>query len=97
MPRPPRVAHASSQRLHERLLEGGADGIHRRRVVDLPALGVVDVEAVEGLVDLGRDACEIDQAFDSFYVNDAEGRKIDDPPAMDAVRTALEQALVQPL
>ncbi|HMH52453.1 MAG TPA: [protein-PII] uridylyltransferase [Candidatus Acidoferrum sp.] len=44
-----------------------------------------------------RIATEIDQAFDSFYVNDAKGRKVEDPPAMDAVRTALEQALVQPL
>jgi [protein-PII] uridylyltransferase len=44
-----------------------------------------------------RIATEIDQAFDSFYVQDAEGRKIEEPAAMEAVRTALEQALVQPL
>jgi [protein-PII] uridylyltransferase len=44
-----------------------------------------------------RIATEIDQAFDTFYVNDAKGRKVDEPAAMDAVRTALEQALVQPL
>jgi [protein-PII] uridylyltransferase len=44
-----------------------------------------------------RIATEIDQAFDSFYVNDAAGRKVEDPAAMDAVRAALEHALVQPL
>src|SRR5712692_2914193 len=44
-----------------------------------------------------RIATDIDQAFDTFYVNDAKGRKVDDPAAMDAVRAALEQALVQPL
>jgi [protein-PII] uridylyltransferase len=44
-----------------------------------------------------RIATEIDQAFDSFYVNDAKGRKVEDPAAMDAVRGALEQALMQPL
>jgi [protein-PII] uridylyltransferase len=44
-----------------------------------------------------RIATEIDQAFDSFYVHDAEGRKVEDPAAMDAVRAALEHALVQPL
>jgi [protein-PII] uridylyltransferase len=44
-----------------------------------------------------RIATEIDQAFDSFYVNDASGRKVEDPAAMDAVRAALEQALVEPL
>jgi [protein-PII] uridylyltransferase len=44
-----------------------------------------------------RIATEIDQAFDAFYVNDAKGRKVDEPAAMDAVRAALEQALVQPL
>src|SRR2546425_6334006 len=44
-----------------------------------------------------RIATEIDQAFDSFYVNDAKGRKVEDPAAMDAVRRALEQALLQPL
>jgi [protein-PII] uridylyltransferase len=44
-----------------------------------------------------RIATEIDQAFDAFYVNDAKGRKVDEPAAMDAVRAALERALVQPL
>src|SRR5262245_61874662 len=44
-----------------------------------------------------RIATEIDQALDTFYVNDAAGRKVEEPAAMDAVRTALEHALVQPL
>ncbi|MGH6689792.1 MAG: [protein-PII] uridylyltransferase [Gammaproteobacteria bacterium] len=44
-----------------------------------------------------RIATEIDQAFDTFYVNDARGRKVDEPSAMDAVRAALEAALVLPL
>ena len=44
-----------------------------------------------------RIATEIDQAFDSFYVNDTGGRKVEDAAAMDAVRVALEQALVEPL
>jgi [protein-PII] uridylyltransferase len=44
-----------------------------------------------------RIATEIDKAFDTFYVNDAKGRKVDEPSAMDAVRVGLEQALVQPL
>ena len=44
-----------------------------------------------------RIATEIDQVFDTFYVHDREGRKVDDPAAMGGVRTALERALVQPL
>ncbi|MGH7340203.1 MAG: ACT domain-containing protein, partial [Candidatus Rokuibacteriota bacterium] len=44
-----------------------------------------------------RIATEIDKALDTFYVNDAHGRKVDEPSAMDAVRVALERALVQPL
>jgi [protein-PII] uridylyltransferase len=44
-----------------------------------------------------RIATEIDQAFDSFYVQDAKGRKIEDPEAMEQLRTALETALGQPL
>ena len=44
-----------------------------------------------------RIATEIDQAFDTFYVHDGKGRKVDDPAAMEALRAALEQALVQPL
>jgi [protein-PII] uridylyltransferase len=44
-----------------------------------------------------RIATEIDQAFDSFYVQDAGGRKVEDGAAMDTVRAALEAALVEPL
>ena len=50
-------------------------------------------------LDIGsaRIATEIDQAFDAFYVTDREGRKIEDPAAMDGVREALEEALASPL
>jgi [protein-PII] uridylyltransferase len=44
-----------------------------------------------------RIATEIDQAFDTFYVNDAKGQKVEDPAMIDSVRGALERALVQPL
>jgi [protein-PII] uridylyltransferase len=52
----------------------------------------------EGL-DIGsaRIATEIDQAFDAFYVTDRQGRKIEDPEAMDGIREALEEALASPL
>ena len=50
-------------------------------------------------LDIGsaRIATEIDHAFDAFYVTDREGRKIEDPAAMDGVREALEEALASPL
>jgi len=44
-----------------------------------------------------RIATEIDQAFDTFYVHDREGRKIEEPKTMERVREALEQALLQPI
>jgi [protein-PII] uridylyltransferase len=44
-----------------------------------------------------RIATEIDQAYDSFYVHDRHGRKLEDAGAMDRVREGLEQALLQPL
>jgi [protein-PII] uridylyltransferase len=44
-----------------------------------------------------RIATEIDQAYDTFYVHDREGRKIESADAMDRVREGLEQALLQPL
>ncbi|PYN34375.1 MAG: [protein-PII] uridylyltransferase [Candidatus Rokuibacteriota bacterium] len=44
-----------------------------------------------------RIATEIDQAVDTFYVHDGQGRKIEDPDALGHVREALEQALVQPI
>jgi [protein-PII] uridylyltransferase len=50
-------------------------------------------------LDIGsaRIATEIDQAYDSFYVTDRQGRRIEDPAAMDRVREALEAALLKPL
>src|SRR5437870_4248578 len=44
-----------------------------------------------------RIATEIDQAVDTFYVHDGQGRKVEDPDALGHVREALEQALVQPI
>jgi UTP:GlnB (protein PII) uridylyltransferase len=44
-----------------------------------------------------RIATEIDQAYDTFYVHDGRGRKVEDPDAVERIRTALEQALVEPL
>jgi [protein-PII] uridylyltransferase len=55
------------------------------------------LSALELDIASARIATEIDQAFDTFYVQDGQGRKVDDPAAMEAVRAALEQALVQPL
>jgi [protein-PII] uridylyltransferase len=50
-------------------------------------------------LDIGsaRIATEIDQAYDTFYVVDARGYRLEHPDAMDRVREGLEQALVQPL
>jgi len=44
-----------------------------------------------------RIATEIDQALDTFYVHDRDGRKLEEPGATDAVREALERALMQPI
>ncbi len=44
-----------------------------------------------------RIATEIDQAFDTFYVQDREGRKIEDPETLERARAGLEQALAQPI
>jgi len=55
------------------------------------------LSALELDIASARIATEIDQAFDTFYVHDAKERKVEDPATMHAVRTALEQALVQPL
>ena len=55
------------------------------------------------LAELGLDiasariATEIDQAFDAFYVQDRQGRKVEDAEALERVRQALEQALPQPV
>jgi len=42
-----------------------------------------------------RIATEIDQALDTFYVHDHEGRKLDEPAATERLRGALEMALTQ--
>jgi [protein-PII] uridylyltransferase len=44
-----------------------------------------------------RIATDIDHAFDTFYVADRHGRRIEDPDEMDRVRGALEDALLKPL
>jgi [protein-PII] uridylyltransferase len=44
-----------------------------------------------------RIATEIDQAFDTFYVHDRQGRKLEHLDAMERVREGLEQALREPL
>jgi len=50
-------------------------------------------------LDIGsaRIATEIDQAYDTFYVVDTQGVRLEHPDAIDRVREGLEQALVQPL
>ena len=44
-----------------------------------------------------RIATEIDQVFDTFYVQDREGRKLEDPDTLERARVGLEQALAQPI
>jgi len=44
-----------------------------------------------------RIATEIDQAFDTFYVHDGRGGKLEAPEAIAGLRAALEHALLQPL
>jgi [protein-PII] uridylyltransferase len=44
-----------------------------------------------------RIATEIDQALDTFYVHDRDGRKVVGADAIDRVRETLEQALVRPV
>jgi [protein-PII] uridylyltransferase len=44
-----------------------------------------------------RIATDIDHAFDTFYVADRLGRRIEDPNEMTLVRAALEDALGKPL
>src|SRR5436190_499366 len=44
-----------------------------------------------------RIATEIDQGVDTFYVLDRKGRRLEDPAAIEQARTALEQALLQPI
>jgi [protein-PII] uridylyltransferase len=44
-----------------------------------------------------RIATDIDHAFDTFYVADRAGRRIEDPDEMARLRGALEDALLKPL
>jgi [protein-PII] uridylyltransferase len=44
-----------------------------------------------------RIATDIDHAYDTFYVADRDGRRIEDPDEMARVRVALEEALLKPL
>jgi [protein-PII] uridylyltransferase len=44
-----------------------------------------------------RIATEIDQAYDTFYVTDRQGRRLEDEAAMAHVRESLEDALLKPL
>jgi [protein-PII] uridylyltransferase len=44
-----------------------------------------------------RIATEIDQAYDTFYVTDRQGRRIEDPAAIGRLREALGDALLAPL
>jgi [protein-PII] uridylyltransferase len=50
-------------------------------------------------LDIGsaRIATEIDQAYDTFYVHDGKGGKLETSEARERLREALERALVQPL
>jgi len=49
-------------------------------------------------LDIGsaRIATEIDQAYDTFYVTDRQGRRLEDQASMDRLREALEDALLKP-
>src|SRR5439155_1563732 len=67
---------------------------------DLPGLLYLITRTLAGLgldIATARIATEIDQAVDTFYVHDGQGRKVEDPDALGHVREALEQALVQPI
>jgi [protein-PII] uridylyltransferase len=44
-------------------------------------------------IHLAKITTMVDQVLDVFYVTDNEGRKIEDAPRLDAIRSALEQAL----
>jgi [protein-PII] uridylyltransferase len=44
-----------------------------------------------------RIATEIDQAYDTFYLTDRKGRRLEDEAAMARVRESLEDALLKPL
>ncbi len=50
-------------------------------------------------LDIGsaRIATEIDQAYDTFYVTDRQGRRVEDQASMGRLREALEEALLTPV
>jgi [protein-PII] uridylyltransferase len=50
-------------------------------------------------LDIGsaRIATEIDQAYDTFYVTDRQGRRLEDQAARDRLRDALGEALLKPV
>ena len=50
-------------------------------------------------LDIGsaRIATEIDQAYDTFYVTDRQGRRVEDAAAIARLREALEEALLTPV
>ena len=54
--------------------------------------------SAQGL-DIGsaRIATEIDHAYDTFYVTDRQGGRVEDPAAIARLREALEDALMKPL
>jgi [protein-PII] uridylyltransferase len=54
--------------------------------------------SAQGL-DIGsaRIATEIDQAYDTFYVTDRQGARVEDAAAMTRIRDALDEALLKPL
>jgi len=43
-----------------------------------------------------RIATEVEQAFDTFYVTDRQGRRLEDPSAIEGIREALQEALSKP-
>ena len=59
----------------------------------------VDSALVYRGLDIGsaRIATEIEQAYDTFYVTDHQGRRLEDAAQMDRLRDALEDALLKPL
>ena len=67
---------------------------------DRPGLLYLITRTLSGLaldIASARIATEIDQAFDTFYVTDRQGGKVDAHDAGERVREALEQALLQPV
>jgi [protein-PII] uridylyltransferase len=50
-------------------------------------------------LDIGsaRIATEIDHAYDTFYIADRQGRRVEDPTAIARLREALEEALLAPV